>query len=129
MGLRESHSLGLLTNGAACLQREKLEASGLGRHFDAVVVSADVGAAKPDALAFECALERLGADREQAVMVGDSLSKDVDGALAAGLGAVWVNRDGSSAPEGRNDLTTISTLADLSRALEAAGRSEPPGGG
>jgi putative hydrolase of the HAD superfamily len=127
--LRENHSLALLTNGAACLQREKLEASGLSSHFDAVVVSADLGAAKPDAYAFEYALERLGADREQAVMVGDSVSKDVDGALAAGLGAVWVNRDGSSAPEGRNHLRSISTLADLRPALEAAGRGEPPGGG
>jgi putative hydrolase of the HAD superfamily len=68
-GLRGLHSIALLTNRAACLQREKLEASGLSRHFDAVVVSADTGAAKPDAHAFEYALERLGADREQAVMV------------------------------------------------------------
>lgn len=50
--LKESHSLALVTNGAACLQREKLAASGLAGYFDAVVVSADIGAAKPDVSVF-----------------------------------------------------------------------------
>jgi putative hydrolase of the HAD superfamily len=45
--LGERHALALVTNGAACLQREKLAASGLADHFAAVVVSADVGAGKP----------------------------------------------------------------------------------
>jgi putative hydrolase of the HAD superfamily len=64
--LKESHSLALVTNGAACLQREKLAASGLGGYFDAVVVSADIGIAKPDASVFEHALSQLGAESENA---------------------------------------------------------------
>jgi FMN phosphatase YigB (HAD superfamily) len=50
-------------------------------------------------------------------MVGDSIVKDVDGALAAGLAAVWVNRDGGAAPPKRTDLVEISTLSDLLSAL------------
>jgi putative hydrolase of the HAD superfamily len=125
--LSETHSLALVTNGAACLQREKLAASGLGDHFDAVVVSADLGVAKPDAAVFEQALSQLGANRDQAVMVGDSLSKDVDGALAAGLGAVWVNRNGFPAPPNRPDLIEISTLAALPRALNPPPTGRKPG--
>lgn len=116
--LRESHRLGLLTNGAACLQREKLAASGLGDCFEAVVISADLGVAKPDASVFEHVLERLDADPVDAVMVGDSIAKDVDGALAAGLRAVWVNRSGQLAPADRPDLVEISTLSDLPNALD-----------
>ncbi|MEX2107516.1 MAG: HAD family hydrolase [Solirubrobacterales bacterium] len=119
--LKESHSLALVTNGAACLQREKLAASGLSGYFEAVVVSADLGVAKPDTTVFEHALQQLDADNSRAVMVGDSIRKDVDGALAAGLGAVWVNRNRRSAPADRVDLVEISTLSDLPSALERLG--------
>ncbi len=115
--LKESHSLALVTNGAACLQREKLAASGLSDYFETVVVSADLGVAKPDPSVFKHALSQLGADSDRAVMVGDSISKDVDGALAAGLGAVWVNRSGCSPPPNRADLVEITTLDDLPGAL------------
>lgn len=119
--LKESHSLALVTNGAACLQREKLAASGLSEYFEAIVVSADLGVAKPDATVFQHALSQLEVDSDRAVMVGDSISKDVEGALAAGLGAVWVNRSGRSAPPNRTDLVEISTLSDLPRALGSSG--------
>lgn len=116
--LLESHALALVTNGAACLQREKLDASGLGGHFDVVVVSADLGTAKPDAAIFQHTLSLLGCDAEHAVMVGDSLARDVDGATSAGLGGVWVNRSGRSRPTDRPGLVEISTLSDLPAALE-----------
>jgi putative hydrolase of the HAD superfamily len=115
--LKESHALALVTNGAACLQREKLAASGLSDQFGAVVVSADLGKAKPDAAVFERALSQLGIDGGRAAMVGDSIPKDIDGALAAGLGAVWINRAGSRAPENRDDFVSIATLKDLPDAL------------
>jgi putative hydrolase of the HAD superfamily len=117
--LQESHSLALVTNGAACLQREKLAASGLADYFDAVVVSADIGAAKPDVSVFEHALSQLGAESENAVMVGDSLAKDIDGAVAAGLGAIWVNRTASAAPSNREGLLEVRTLEELPSALES----------
>ncbi|HZE04951.1 MAG TPA: HAD-IA family hydrolase [Solirubrobacteraceae bacterium] len=115
------HAMALVTNGAACLQREKLAASGLGERFEAVIVSADVGVAKPDSAIFEHALSELGARRDRAVMVGDSIAKDVDGALAVGLDAVWVNRSGRSAPPDRPDLVEISTLDDLPDVLGSLG--------
>ena len=55
--------LALVTNGASCLQREKLAGSGLGDHFDAVVVSGDLGVGKPDASVFRHALSLLGRRR------------------------------------------------------------------
>ena len=62
--LRESHALALVTNGASCLQREKLDASGLSEHFDVVVVSADLGTAKPDPAIFQHTLSLLGCDAD-----------------------------------------------------------------
>jgi putative hydrolase of the HAD superfamily len=114
--LRPAHALGLVTNGASCLQREKLHASGLGDYFRVVVVSSEVGVAKPDVSVFERALAELGA--ESAVMIGDSLRKDVGGARAAGLEAVWLNRSGRPRPDDL-DVPEVASLAELPRVLAA----------
>ena len=106
----------IVTNGAPCLQREKLAASGLQAHVDAVVVAgdADVGAGKPDGAIFRRALAALGLPSGgEAVMVGDSLARDVDGATAAGLRAVWVNRAHDPLPEGREPVAQVADLREL----------------
>jgi putative hydrolase of the HAD superfamily len=118
-GLRDSYVLGLITNGASCLQREKLATAGLSEYFDVVVVSGEFGVGKPDPSIFKHALTQLGSQSERAVMIGDSLARDVDGAIAAGLGAIWVNRSGSRRPEDRPDLVEVSSLDDLQAALES----------
>jgi putative hydrolase of the HAD superfamily len=117
--LRDSYTLGLITNGASCLQHEKLATATLNEYFDTVIISAEFGVAKPDPSIFKHALDRLGSDREHAVMIGDSLTRDVDGAIAAGLQGVWVNRSGEPPPADRPDLVEVTTLSDLPRALES----------
>ena len=107
------HPMAVVTNGASCLQREKLAASGLEDRFGAVIVSGELGVGKPDASVFRAALDELGAD--QAVMIGDSLGRDIDGALACGLRAVWINRFGSG--PGRDGVPEIASLAELPAVL------------
>ena len=104
------YSLALVTNGASCLQREKLAAAGLADRFDAVIVAGDVGAAKPDRAIFERALQAVGAQAREAVMVGNSVEKDVDGATAAGIRAIWVNRGGEPGPPG---VLAVRDLGEL----------------
>ncbi len=77
-----------------------LDAMDLTRLVDEVVVSAVVGVRKPGARIFELALERLGADPQRTIMVGDSLPDDVEGGTRAGLSPVLVDRTGAPAPEG-----------------------------
>jgi putative hydrolase of the HAD superfamily len=115
--LRDGHAFVLVTNGASCLQREKLAASGLADRFDAVVVSGDLVTAKPDPVVFAHALQAVGCEPHEAVMVGDNLANDVGGALAAGLGAVWLNRDGRERPADRTDLCEIAGLEELPAVL------------
>jgi putative hydrolase of the HAD superfamily len=109
--LGETHALALVTNGAACLQREKLAASGLAGYFSAIVISADLGVGKPAAAIFQHTLAELGCDADRAVMVGDSHDRDIEGALAAGLGAVWLNRDRD--PQGPREIRTLVALPAL----------------
>ena len=113
--LGDAHRLALVTNGATCLQREKLAASGLADRFEAVIVSEEVGAGKPHPAPFTAALEALGAQPQDAWMIGDSLERDVQGAVAAGLRAVWLNpsgRPGTFEPRIRSLLELPALLAE-----------------
>jgi putative hydrolase of the HAD superfamily len=124
--LRETFALGLITNGARCLQIEKLNASGFRHFFDVVVVSGEFGVGKPHGSIFRHALTRLRARPESAVMCGDSLSSDVDGALSAGVAAIWVNRLRQPRPADRSDVVEVATLAEA-RALLIRRRSATAG--
>jgi hypothetical protein len=57
---------------------------------------------------------------EQAVMLGDSLDRDVDGALSAGLHAIWVNRLGHPRPANRQEVVEVSTLDEAVATLSTA---------
>jgi putative hydrolase of the HAD superfamily len=85
---------------------------GLGSRFDAVLTSAQVGAAKPDPAIFEVALSAAGVGPEHAVHVGDSLTEDIAGARAAGITPMLVRRDGDDEPAPR-DLHTLRRLSEL----------------
>ena len=114
--------LGLVTNGPADLQRGKLQRTGLGRLFDAIVVSGEVGRGKPDPYLFELVLDRLGVPAGESVMIGDSLARDVAGGAAAGLATIWLPGPGRGAtpeagPGPRPDFTAHG-LAEARSILE-----------
>jgi putative hydrolase of the HAD superfamily len=89
-----------------------LERTGLRPLVDAVVVSAELGVAKPDPAIFAAALERLGATAGEALHVGDSVEHDVAGARAAGIDAVLVARDGAEVPDGVRAVASLDELLD-----------------
>ena len=83
-----------------------LEELELAHHFDAVVVSCEVGVEKPHPLIFTTALARLGASAERALHVGDAALEDVEGARGAGLHALRLSRAGGG------DLARLDELPD-----------------
>ena len=90
---------------------ERLHETGLAPLVDGAVASAELGHAKPDRAIFARALEVAEAPPAQALHAGDSPDVDVAGALAAGLRAVLVARDGAvAAPSG---VPVIRSLAEL----------------
>jgi putative hydrolase of the HAD superfamily len=92
--LKGKYKLGLLTNGAPRLQREKIDGTKVGGYFDEIVISGDVGVGKPNPKIFDFTLQRLGAKVDETIMVGNSLSSDIAGGKAAGIKAAWLNRNG-----------------------------------
>ncbi|MEV7023229.1 HAD family hydrolase [Kitasatospora sp. NPDC093558] len=84
-------SVGVLTNGATDIQRAKLVATGILDRVDAVCISEEAGARKPDPRAFRTAAARCGHELSRDVwMVGDNLETDIAGASAAGLRSIWI---------------------------------------
>jgi putative hydrolase of the HAD superfamily len=90
---------------------ERLEETGLAPLVDGAVASAELGHAKPDRAIFEHALSLSGADPGSALHAGDALEEDVRGALAAGLRAILVARDG--VPATPPDVPVIRSLVEL----------------
>jgi putative hydrolase of the HAD superfamily len=87
-----------------------LERTRLRALVDAVVISAELGAAKPDPAIFRAALDRLGAPAADAIHVGDSVEHDVAGARAAGIEAVLVARNGARPPDGVRVVASLDGL-------------------
>ncbi|MGA4844695.1 HAD family hydrolase [Streptomyces sp. G45] len=105
-------SLGILTNGAVDIQRAKIRSAGLANLVDAVTISEEIAAWKPEREAFEVAVARCGGAPSRAVYyIGDNPAGDIGGADAAGLSTIWLRGrpwpDGTPAPH-----HTVDTAAD-----------------
>lgn len=90
-----------------------LEGAGLWDLLDGAVSSAEVGQPKPSPAVFHAALELAGAEPHEAIHVGDSLEGDVEGARAAGVRAVLVDRQGTAPP----GVESVASLADVASLL------------
>jgi len=84
--------LALITNGLHEVQRPRLAASAIGRFFDAVLISEELGCAKPDRAIFDIAFEKMGQPAKARVLiVGDSLTSDIKGGNDYGIDTCWFN--------------------------------------
>jgi putative hydrolase of the HAD superfamily len=108
--LKERFILGMLTNGAPDLQREKIASTGLAHHFAAIAVSGEIGIGKPQPGVFHWLLERLGVGAAEAVMVGNSLERDIAGARAAGMRSVFLDLED---PEPNSEALADAVIFDL----------------
>ncbi|MEN8235150.1 MAG: YjjG family noncanonical pyrimidine nucleotidase [Actinomycetota bacterium] len=83
-------TLALVSNGIGQVVRDKVARLELGRYFDAIVVSGEIGIAKPHSGFFDIAFERLGhPDKATTLMIGDNLTSDIQGGVTYGLDTCW----------------------------------------
>lgn len=118
--LASRYKLVAVTNGNA-----RLERIGIDHLFHAVVSARTAGAAKPARPIFDAAVSAGGAAAHETLHVGDHPEFDVDGARAAGLVAVWLNRNGHEWPESLEPPDrTISDLSELDEMLAGPAGTE-----
>lgn len=106
--LSEDHQIGILTNGTARLQHQKLAKTGLDQYIDAVVVSGDEGYMKPEKPFFEIAKERLPAD--QYVMVSHRAKRDIVPAQKFGMTSVLFYDGDKELPDTLNHADSFEEL-------------------
>ncbi len=112
--LSENYKIALLSNAWLEAPRQTLRDKGYGRWFDAMVCSYDIGIPKPDPRIFQHTLTLLEVDASEAVMIGDSLKADIEGAINAGLEAVWVDNEGTGEWKGH----TVKNISELPETLK-----------
>jgi YjjG family noncanonical pyrimidine nucleotidase len=112
--LSKKVSMAMVTNGLGEVQRSRIARLGLDEFFDAIAISAEIGASKPDAEIFDIVFDSLGSSAsESAVMVGDNLSADISGAANYGIATCWYNPQGRTADASHKIDHEISNLQEL----------------
>lgn len=89
-----------ITNGTASVQRGRFARASVMQYIDDFFISGEIGYEKPDKRYFEAVIEKIGDfDAESTLVVGDSPTSDIAGAIGMGLDCCWVNRRGKALPE------------------------------
>ena len=86
--------LGIVTNGDSDQQRAKLKRTGISDYFEAVVISSEIGKAKPEPEIFLEACRILSVSPAECLFIGDRIDLDMEGSKAAGMRSIWLDRTG-----------------------------------
>lgn len=117
--LSKKYKLYLASNGTSRVQWPRLESSGIGKYFQEIFISQDMGADKPSPEYYNACFAKIpGFDVSRAMMVGDSLTSDIRGGNNAGMLTCWVN---ARKEKGREDIPAdyeIEYLSQLEELLE-----------
>ena len=112
--LSEVATLAIVTNGFDRVQSRRVQESGLLNYIEDVFVSEKLDSEKPNRKIFDAALRSLGVEnREHVLMVGDSLSSDIQGGINAGLDTCWFNPNHAENPGKVCPTYEISNLEEL----------------
>ncbi|AOT09858.1 pyrimidine 5'-nucleotidase [Pseudoalteromonas luteoviolacea] len=116
--LNPTTSLNIITNGFTALQEKRLHKTGFKPFFDHVVISEQVGVAKPDPQVFEHTLALLGnPSKERVLMVGDTPKSDILGANRFGIDSCWLQHDGQTCPADITPTYQVNRLSELKALL------------
>ena len=113
--LREKgYTLYIITNGIALTQAVRFEKSGLLPYITDVFVSETIGFQKPKKEYFDFVLQNIHeADKSKVLVIGDSLTSDIQGAINSGLDFIWYNHKKADIPESINPSSVINDIKEL----------------
>lgn len=107
--LSKKYRLFIASNGNSSVQIPRMANSGLNRYIEKAFVSEALGQNKPSKAYFDLCFAQIPEfDAGKAIMVGDSLTSDIQGGINAGIRTVWVN------PEGKENTTSIRPDYEIS---------------
>lgn len=110
--------MGIITNGFIDLQEIRLERTGFSKYFDALIISEQVGVAKPDIRIFQHTLDKIGnPSPHNVLMVGDNPDSDILGGIKIGFDTCWLNMHAKEKPAHIEPKYTVSSLYELEQLL------------
>ncbi|WP_343695640.1 YjjG family noncanonical pyrimidine nucleotidase [Flavobacterium sp.] len=112
--LKPKYKLHIITNGFANVQTKKINNAALGGYFSTITNSELAGVKKPNSIIFDYAVNLAQASKENSIMIGDDLDADVNGALNAGLDAIFFNAKNIEVPQ---NFKQINHLLELKKYL------------
>lgn len=112
--LKTKYSLHIITNGFAEIQENKLNNSYITPYFKSITNSEMAGVKKPNPFIFEYALDLAKTKKENSIMIGDCIEADVQGALNAGIDAIFFNENNVKVAA---DIKQVNHLLELKKYL------------
>lgn len=116
--LNQHYRLGIVTNGLTLVQDKRIRQSTIAKYFDAIVISEEILISKPNPGIFEYTLKNLDFfDKSKVLMVGDSLSSDIQGGINFGIDTCWYNPNKIKNETSIKPTYEISNLDELKSLL------------
>lgn len=103
----------IVTNGNKSVQEKRFAKSGLCDYVDGIFISESVGFAKPEKEYFDFVLKETGANREECIIIGDSLSSDILGGINSGIDTCWFNPKNTANTKSYSPTYTVNSLFDI----------------
>jgi 2-haloacid dehalogenase len=117
--LSEDYRLSIITNGLNDVQDNRIRKSIISNYFEDIIISEVVKVAKPDPKIFELALNNINhTDKSKVLMVGDSLTSDIQGGINFGIDTCWYNPNRILNKAGIKPTYEISSLMELPKILK-----------
>ncbi|OKP81945.1 2-haloalkanoic acid dehalogenase [Paenibacillus helianthi] len=108
------YRLAVITNGIKDVQLSRIQGSPLSDTFEQIIISEETGYQKPEAGIFDYAFDKLGiSDRSKVLIVGDSLTSDIQGGMGYGIDTCWFNPLGKEGAPGIHPTYEIRELSGL----------------
>lgn len=116
--LHSNYRLAIITNGLTEVQNNRIRKSTISKYFEDIVISEEVKVSKPNPKIFELALSNIRHnDKSKVLMVGDSLTSDIQGGINFGIDTCWLNSSKSTNTSTIIPTYEISNIKDLKTLL------------
>lgn len=116
--LYPKYTLYIVSNGFRFVQESRLKIGGFTKYFDDIYLSEDVGFQKPAKEFFDYCFDKLGKpNKDDIILIGDSLSADISGAINYGFDCIWFNKNGDDLPDKIKPTYIVNTLEEIESIL------------
>ena len=107
------YKMGVISNGDLAQQTDKLSRTGILNFFDVVTTSSEYEYSKTDPRIFESIINRFNINKDEMIMIGDQVEKDVLPCLEIGIDAIWLNRKNKENLNNSREIKSLNELLDI----------------